>query len=205
MTTRSSSMDLPESATPDTSIEMEDTSNRRKSGRARQKPQLLSQPDPDMSTASNGSGQKRKRINDVDGTLEVPSNEEPESESSDAGSDPDEEELKDRRRKAKRQSSRPAPKKSKSSKPKPTALAVRPALNGSKRTTKIPRSRAQIANAADDGTGLYGKRVYTKLSTSAYTDCIQLRFLPRTRIVIPPPNIGLTHGTRTRPKRCAIS
>ena len=79
-------------------MEVHESSNRRKSGRARQAPVLLSQ-DPSL-LANSTNGAKRKRIELRGGDASVPGDEEEsEEESEDDDSDPDEEELKERRTK----------------------------------------------------------------------------------------------------------
>ena len=133
--------------TPDTSLELQDdtTSNRRKSGRVRSKPTLLSD-DQHRSQASNGN--KRKRVVSRRGDLEDASSEGG-SESSDES--PDEEELRERRKKARK----PAIKMSKAA--GTSTLAMRPATNGVKRPAKAKKSRAKVGVAeAGDETGLYG-------------------------------------------------
>ena len=158
MPLRSSSMELSDPVTPDTSVEMDGAANLRKSGRAKYKPVLLNKdPNIPQSTISNG---KRKRSDTrVDGDNDSSEMDEEESDADE--SDPDEEELKEKRRKAaqaKKPPSRPAAKKAKSGPGMNTNLAVRPAVNGVKRPTKPKQPRARpVKNRADDGTGLYGK------------------------------------------------
>ena len=148
-------MDHSDSATPDTSMEAHDTTNRRKSGRVRQAPLLLSR-DPNL-TQDNGNGGKRKRTKLRGGDMPDASGEEGEDEESDVSeSDPDEEELKERRKKASNKAtSKPAPKKTKMAGSAPTKLAVRPAANGIVKASKAQRSKARPAAVAGDGTGLY--------------------------------------------------
>lgn len=154
----SSSMDLSDPATPDTSVDMNGTTDRRKSRRAKQKPVLINK-DPNIPQASVGSG-KRKRADTRAEEIEEPSDLD-EDGSSQGESDPDEEEIKDKRRKAarsKKTSTKPATKKSKTGPTLTTNLVVRPAVNGAKKATKPKQSRARpIKNAADAGTGLYGQ------------------------------------------------
>lgn len=148
-------MDLSDPTTPNSSIDMNGTANRRKSGRVRQKPVLLNK-DPNIPQITS-SGAKRKRaatfVKDVEGESDGDMDEESSSEES----DPDEEELKERRRRTKKAPSKPASKKPKAGSGLSMNLAVRPAINGAKKTSrpKQPRSRP-VKNAADDGTGLYG-------------------------------------------------
>ena len=151
-------MDHSDPATPDTSIEVHDNTSRRKSGRVRQAPVLLSK-DPDLSQ-KNGKGGKRKRTQLRGGDLPDASDEDDDDEESDVSeSDPDEEELKERRRKASKKATlKPAPKKPKTAGPATTKLAVRPAANGVGRASKAQRSKARPTGAAaGDGAGLYCK------------------------------------------------
>lgn len=150
-------MDHSDPLTPDTSMEVHETSNRRKSGRARQAPVLLSQ-DPNL-VPNSTNGAKRKRTEVVGGDATTPGGEdESEEESEDDDSDPDEEELKERRTKTpKKRASKPAPKKSKTGGPTTTKLAVRPAANGVRKASKAQKSKARPTGAAAmDGTGLFG-------------------------------------------------
>lgn len=152
-------MELSDPPTPDTSIDLDVTANRRKSGRATQKPVLLNK-DPNIPQVSTGSSAKRKRTDPRVEDFSHTSSEEVESISE---SDPDEEELKERRRKASRpkkaRSSQSVSKKTKTAPALTTNLAVRPATNGIKKAAKPKKARARpaknAANAADDGTGLY--------------------------------------------------
>ena len=150
-------MDQSDPATPDTSMEVHDATNRRKSGRVRQAPVLLSK-DPNISQ-NNGNAGKRKRTQLRGGDLPDASDEEEDEDIDEGESDPDEEELKERRRKAsKKATSKPAPKKPKTAGPGTTKLAVRPAANGVGKPSKAQRSKARPTGAAaGDGTGLYCK------------------------------------------------
>jgi cohesin complex subunit SA-1/2 len=148
-------MDLSDPTTPNSSIDMNGTANRRKSGRVRQKPVLLNK-DPNIPQITS-SGAKRKRadtfVKDVGGLSDGDMDEE----SSPEESDPDEEELKERRRRTKKAPSKPASKKPKAGSGLSMNLAVRPAINGVKKTSRPKQPRARpVKNAADDGTGLYG-------------------------------------------------
>jgi len=148
-------MELSDPATPDTSLELHDPSNRRKSGRTRQQPVLLQQ-DPNLSQVSNGNSAKRKRAELRGGDLDELSADELDEESSSDESDPDEEELKERRRKTKKAPPKPAAKKPKTGSATTTTLAVRPAVNGLKTASKPKKPSARpVKNAADGGTGLY--------------------------------------------------
>lgn len=151
-------MELSDPTTPDTSLDMSSTINRRKSGRATQKPVLLNK-DPNISQVSLGNNGKRKRADPPTQPLVDSSDDDSGDEVSDDESDPDEEELKERRRKTSR--AKKAPNKSVAKKPRTgptmtTNLAVRPAVNGSKKAArpKQPRARS-VQNAEDNGTGLY--------------------------------------------------
>lgn len=151
-------MELSDPATPDTSFEMHDSHNRRKSGRQRQKPVLL-QRDPNLSQVSNGIGAKRKLKETHEGDHEDAGDaDEDEDEGTSPGeSDPDEEELKERRKRAsKKGPAKSAPKKPKISNATITNLAVRPAVNGAKKSSKPKKPRAKaVGNAEDEGSGLY--------------------------------------------------
>lgn len=158
MPVRSSSMELSDPATPDTSIDMSSTVNRRKSGRATQKPVLLNK-DPNISQISTGNSGKRKRADPPTHDVMDSNDAESEDETSDDESDPDEEELKERRRKAPRP--KKAPSKSVAKKPRTgpaltTNLAVRPAVNGAKKAARPKQPRARpVKKAEENGTGLY--------------------------------------------------
>lgn len=158
MSVESSSMDLSDPATPDTSLDLSSTANRRKSGRAIQKPVLLNK-DPNIPQVVTRNSGKRKRADPPAQDMADSSDAESTDEASDDESDPDEEELKERRRKAPRP--KKAPSKSVAKKPRTgpalTAnLAVRPAVNGTKKAARPKQPRARPArNVEDDGTGLY--------------------------------------------------
>ena len=155
MPIRLASMDLSDPAKPNSSIDMNGTANRRKSGRAKHKPVLLNK-DPNIPQVTS-SGAKRKRTDTLAEDVGEPSDADMDEESSPDESDPDEEELKERRRKAKRAPSKPALKKPKAGHGLTTNLAVRPAVNGVKKTSRPKQPRARpVKNTADDGTGLYG-------------------------------------------------
>ena len=159
MHAKSSSMELSDPATPDTSLDLNGTTNRRKSGRARQKPVLLNK-DPNVSQVSSGSSAKRK-LADLRGIGEEDfSDVDSGDETSPEESDPDEEELKEQRKKASRAKkalTKSAPKRAKTGPALTTKLAVRPAVNRVKKPSKSQKPRARPAkNVADDGTGLYG-------------------------------------------------
>ena len=150
-------MDQSDPATPDTSMEDQSTTKRRKSGRAIQAPVLLSN-DPNL-VQNNGNIGKRKRTQLRGGEVTDASDEEDDEESDEEESDPDEEELKERRKKApKKATSKPAPKKSKTAGPSTTTLAVRPATNGTGKSARPRKPRArQNGPVVTDGTGLYGR------------------------------------------------
>ena len=157
MSLRSSSMELSDPATPDTSIEVQDTSNRRKSGRARHKPVLLSQ-DPNLVQPDRAGSAKRKLAEVGDDGIEDAQ----QADESDADSNPEEEEeqVKPRKKAAKRE--KPAQKR-----PKPNkgagagaskSLPVRPAVNGVRKTVKARKTRPQVQiEAIDETDGLYGR------------------------------------------------
>ncbi len=152
-------MESSDPTTPDTSVDMNGTANRRKSGRARQKPVLLNK-DPNIPQISIGSGGKRKRADTRAEEVDELSDAD-EEESSHDESDPDEEELKEQRRKAsrsKKASTKPTAKKPKTGPTLTTNLAVRPAVNGAKKVAKPKQPRARpVKKAANAGTGLYGQ------------------------------------------------
>ena len=160
MPVTSSSMDLSDPETPDTSLDMTSTNNRTKSGRAIRKPVLLNK-DPNIPQVSVGNSAKRKRVDVPVQDLVDSSDPESEDEASDNESDPDEEELKERRRKASK--TKKAPAKSIAKKPRTgpgltTSLAVRPATNGVKKNAKTKQARAHpVKNVQGDATGLYCK------------------------------------------------
>lgn len=171
MPVTSSSMELSDPETPDTSLDMATTANRRKSGRATRKPVLLNK-DPNISQVGMGSGGKRKRVDVPAQDLVESSDAESENETSEDESDPDEEELKERRRKAPRP--KKAPSKSVAKKPRTgpalsTSLAVRPAVNGVKKNARPKQPRAPpVKDAQDIATGLYCTCAdHARLSTSA--------------------------------------
>jgi cohesin complex subunit SA-1/2 len=152
-------MESSDPATPDTSVDMNTAADRRKSGRARQKPVLLNK-DPNIAQVSIGSSGKRKRANTRVDEVEDP-NDLDEEESSHNESDPDEEELKEQRRREsrskKRNSTKPTAKKHKTGPTLTTNLAVRPAVNGAKKAAKPKQPRARpIMKATNAETGLYG-------------------------------------------------
>ena len=150
-------MDQSDPATPETSVEAPDTSNRRKSGRTRQKPVLLSQ-DPNVVQNVRAGSAKRKLAQFQDQEEGEPDADEVDDPSNNDDSDPDEEELKERRRKAPRKTApKQAPKKSKVSASTATSLPVRPAINGVKKNAKPRRADTVKKGLADGGTGLFGE------------------------------------------------
>ena len=148
---RSSSMSPSSPAgTPDTSLELQDDpgTKRRISSRMRSKPTTYSDV-PERPPTSNGV--KRKRAPTVDEQVENDNEEEVESESDEDG-EPDEEELKEARRRTRTKAKKPATKKSKTA-----TLAIRPAVNGVKRTARARKGKTGATGiAGDDETGLYG-------------------------------------------------
>lgn len=160
MPVRSSSMESSDPATPDTSVDLNGTADRRKSGRATQKPVLLNK-DPNIPQGSMGSSGKRKRADTRAEEVEEPSDAGEEKSSHDE-SDPDEEELKEQRRKESRlkrkPSTKPTAKKPKTGPTLTTNLAVRPAVNGTKKAAKSKQPRARpIKKARETETGIYGQ------------------------------------------------
>ena len=152
-------MELSDPTTPDTSVDLNGTTDRRQSRRAKQKPVLLNK-DPNIPQTSFANG-KRKRADTRAEEIEEPSD--LDDESSPDASSPDEEEIKDRRRKkaqTKKTSAKSAVKKVKTGPNLSANLAVRPAVNGRAKATKSARpkqSRARpLKNAANADSGLYG-------------------------------------------------
>ena len=152
-------MELSDPATPDTSVDMNGTVDRRQSRRAKQKPVLLNK-DPNIPQTSIRNG-KRKRADTRAEEIEEPSD--LDDESSQGASSPDEEELKDRRRKtaqAKKTPTRSAVKKAKTGPNLTANLAVRPAVNGRVKATKATKPKQSRArptkNAVNAESGLYG-------------------------------------------------
>lgn len=158
MPVRSSSMELSDPPTPDTSLDMSSTVNPRKSGRATQKPVLLNK-DPNISQVSTGNSGKRKRADPPVQAVVDSSDAESEDEASDDESDPDEEELKERRRKAprpKKATRKSVAKKQRKGPALTTNLAVRPAVNGAKRAARPKQPQVRpVQNLEDTGSGLY--------------------------------------------------
>ncbi|SLM38343.1 Stromalin conservative domain [Lasallia pustulata] len=151
-------MELSDPATPDNSA-LPDATNRRKSGRARQKPVTLYD-ESNVLLAGNG-GAKRKRAVSRGGEAENVEQELEEDESpEESESDPDEEELKERRKRAarsKKAPNKPAAKKPKTARSATTNLALRPAANGFKTVPKPRKTQARQSTVMDDGTGLYAE------------------------------------------------
>ncbi|KAL9112506.1 MAG: hypothetical protein Q9187_007767, partial [Circinaria calcarea] len=153
MPARLSSMELSDPATSEM-----DATNRRRSGRATQKPALYQQ-DPNIAIRSNGNGKRKRAV-----TVEVELEDEDVEESSpdESEGDPDEEELKEKRKKAsklKPTPKKPAAKRSKTVTNTAMKLPMRPATNGVKKTPKPRKPRArQNTDTADEGSedsGLY--------------------------------------------------
>lgn len=162
MPARLSSMELSDPATPDNSA-LTDATNRRKSGRARQKPVTLYEVS-SVPHVGNGTS-KRKRAEPRGGEEENVEEEEPEEDESleESESDPDEEELKERRKRAaksKKAPNKPAAKKPKTARNTTTNLAIRPAANGVKATPRARKPQARQSTVVDDGTGLYSMYQY---------------------------------------------
>lgn len=151
-------MELSDPASPDNSA-LTDAPNRRKSGRARQKPVTLYEAS-SVLQVGNGSA-KRKRAEPRSGVVENVEEEEPEGDESleESESDPDEEELKERRKRAarsKKPPKKPAAKKPKTARNTTTNLAIRPAANGVKAAPRPRKQQVRQSTVIDDGTGLYG-------------------------------------------------
>ena len=169
-----------------------DATNRRKSGRAVQKP-VLYQQDPNLSIASSGSG-KRKRGHDVGG--DDVNDEEPlaeESSPDEEDSEPDEEELKEQRKRAargKKTQSRPATKKAKTGGNGTVKLAMRPATNGIRRATKPKAARARKKIGGFDDDSLYGNNFALETVRCLSTDLVQPKYFPRTSPLRRLPPIG---------------
>ena len=169
MTLTSPSMDPSDPETPDTSLDMDTTTNRRKSGRAIRKPVLLNK-DPNIPQVSGGNSGKRKRVDAPIQDLVDSSDPESDDQVSEDESDPDEEELKERRRKASKTnkaSSKSVAKKPRKGPALTKNLAVRPATNGVKKNARPEQPQAHpVRNAEDNATGLYCKwLIHARLST----------------------------------------
>ena len=154
-------MELSDPATPDNSA-LTDATNRRKSGRARQKPVTLYE---ESSVLQVGNGSAKRKRAEPRGGEEENVEEEPEEDESleESESDPDEEELKERRKRAaksKKAPNKPAAKKPKTARNTTTNLAIRPAANGVKTAPRHRKPRARQSTVIDDGTGLYGMYGY---------------------------------------------
>lgn len=136
-----------------------DATNRRRSGRATQKPALYQQ-DPNIAIRSNGNG-KRKRAVPVE--VELDEEDAEESSPDESEGDPDEEELKEKRRKASKSKpteKKPAAKRSRTATNTAMKLPMRPATNGVKKTPKTRKPRArqntETADESSEDSGLYG-------------------------------------------------
>ena len=161
-------MELSDPASPDHSAN--DATNRRTSGRAKQKP-VLYQQDPNISVVSNSNG-KRKHVElpggDDGSQKEDGSAEDSSIDGSDG--DPDEEELKEKRRKApkaKKGPVKPAVKKARTRNDVTTKLPIRPATNGVRKPAKPRKPRARQPAVEQAGTGLYGKRPYLSMADTS--------------------------------------
>lgn len=160
MPARLSSMELSDPITPESHPGADHAPNRRKSARTRQKPVLL-QDDVVASRSSIVNGKRKRGDNEGEGATD--SGHDllgEESSPSESDGDPDEEELKEKRRRAsraKRAQIKPAAKKSKTIGVKTASLPVRPAINGSNKTSRPKKSQARPNRPVlDDDTGLYG-------------------------------------------------
>lgn len=164
------SMELSDPATPDNSA-LTDATNRRKSGRARQKPVTLYE-ESSVLQVGNGTA-KRKRAEPRSGEADNVDEEEPEEDESleESESDPDEEELKERRKRAaksKKAPNKPAAKKPKTARNTTTNLAIRPAANGVKAAPRPRKPQARQSMVVDDGTSLYGMCRYAQFGLPRY-------------------------------------
>lgn len=148
-------MELSDQATPQPSSSPNHATDRRKSGRVKQKP-VLFQSDPNVIGSVSGKRKRAAGVNQPD-----PDDSDSEESSPDeSDGDADEEELKEKRRKGRprKTSAKPAPKKPKTNQPKTTTLPVRPATNGVKKPSKPRQPRARPSAAfAEDSTGLFGE------------------------------------------------
>lgn len=158
--------------------------NRRKSGRATRKPELFSQVSVDDNNAGTAGRPKRKRATPQDednedegeGEDEVEEGEEDASESDESDGEADEEELKEKRKASRRTSSQKKKKPNAKAKAKPresraakkpkitngfgTELAIRPAVNGKKKTASKPKkARARPGQIEVNEDGLFGRNI----------------------------------------------
>lgn len=153
-------------------------SDRRKSGRVSKRPDLFSQTSSSINDAAGGGKRKRGGSDDED---EIEDDENASQSDSDQvnDDDADEEELREKKRAARRA---PA---NKSSVPKAKAksasnhsakkprvgngiggqLAIRPAANGKRTTSRVKKPKARPSLAAGE-TGLYGMYFHTRSSAS---------------------------------------
>lgn len=163
MPARLSSMELSDPTAPQSHPGADNATNRRKSARTRQKPVLL-QDDITASRPSNVNGKRKRGDNEEEGLTgsgrDLLGEDGSPSESDGDDGDPDEEELKEKRRRAprvKRAQGKPAAKKPKTTGVRTASLPVRPAINGSKKTSRPKKPQAGPQQAVlDDETGLYG-------------------------------------------------
>lgn len=168
MPARLSSMELSDPATPDNSA-LTDATNRRKSGRARQKPVTLYE-ESSVLQVGNGTA-KRKRAEPQSDDVENDEESEEDESVDESESDPDEEELKERRKRAaksKKAPNKPAAKKPKTARNTTTNLAIRPAANGVKAAPRPRKPQARQSTVMDDGTGLYGMCGYARFGLPCY-------------------------------------
>jgi cohesin complex subunit SA-1/2 len=147
------------SSPPDT----QETSDRRKSGRAVRKPDHFAEEHHEGSLLSNGSGKRKRQVNgdalldpDVDGQEGEDSVEESEGSA-------DEEELKERRRQSRNKSAsaNPKTKRAKFSNGTGTTLAIRSAnvpSKGASQRAKVQKARSRQSQVNQEG--LYGKQSY---------------------------------------------
>jgi cohesin complex subunit SA-1/2 len=134
------------------------TSDRRKSGRAVRKPGLFAEEYHDGSLLSNGSA-KRKRQPNGD-TLNEPSGDEDEDENNESEGSANEEELKERMRQSrnKKATTKPVSKRARPSDENGTTLAIRSANVPSKSASqKAKAQKARSRQSQANQEGLYGK------------------------------------------------
>ena len=133
-----------------------DATNRRRSGRTVKQP-VLYQEDPNISISTNGVA-KRKRAQRVDEEGQNTEEDDENGASSDDG-EPGEDELRANKKKAKKGPRKPAAKRVKTAQSEAVTLAMRPAPNGVKKSSKSKpeKQRARVSMSGSDGTGLYGK------------------------------------------------
>jgi cohesin complex subunit SA-1/2 len=159
MTTRMTFSDDAHASSPPVT---EETTNRRKSGRAVRKPDVFAEEHHEGSLLSNGSGKRKRQPNGDVMPDSDPDNDENEAEDSDEESEgsADEEELKERRRQSrnKKTRSKSTTKRAKISSGHGTTLAIRSAnvpAKGASQKAKVQKARLRQSQVNQEG--LYGK------------------------------------------------